>query len=483
MKKKPLFSLIVTNVAIILVIMAGFAWAIYQDSTSYYQLIKEQLVSVVRLASMNIYTEIDDDLTKPLMVSRTMANDTFLIEWALDESSQGATEEQLSRLTAYLNEYHKEYDYNTIFFVSEKSKHYYYQEGVHKVISPQDDHDQWYYMFLESGKTMNMELDTDESEGDNLAIFMNYRVEDENGNLLGVIGVGYDVSGVIAQMEKYQEAYDLKIYLIGNENTVKTTSQGNSEFVTEDEFYSRIHSDSKVQLSKDSDFDIYWDVSQYNNDCIVVKYLDNLDWYLVLEKNMESVKAMFLHNMYKNISSIVIVVVLCSLLTTGIFLFYRRELIKHENTDDLTGLMNRKHFEARAKKLLKKGGAKTLFLFDIDAFKMVNDERGHAFGDKSLALVGTILQAQMKSTGIVARWGGDEFCGVLEVDTQKAKELIEKFMAGIAGEETNLGCLLTVSCGLVAADKDNSLEQLFQMADTSLYCAKKNGGNQVTEYK
>lgn len=483
MKNRPLFSLILTNVAMIMVILAGFAWTIYQDTTSYYKLVKEQLVSVVRLASTNAYTEIEDDLTRPLLVSRTMANDTFLIEWALEEDAQGATPSQLQRLTAYLNQYHKEYSYNTIFFVSDKSQHYYFQDGVHKIISPADDHDQWYYSFLESGNTMHMELDTDESKGNNLAIFMNYRVEDENGSLLGVIGVGYDVSGLVGQMEKFQEAYGLDIYMVGNENTVKVNSQLDTEFITEEDFYSDLHPNSGITLSEDSNFDIYWDTSQYSDHCVVVKYLDNLDWYLVLEKDMASTKAMFLENIYKNIGSILIVVLLCSLFTTGIFLLYRKELIGQENTDDLTGLMNRKHFETKAKKLLKRGGSKTLFIFDIDGFKMVNDERGHAFGDKSLTLVGTILQDHMKANGFVARWGGDEFCGVLEMEPKRAKEVIESFMERLAKEEKNLGCMLTVSCGIVGVEQKTSLEQLFQMADTALYTSKKTGGNKVTEYK
>lgn len=483
MKKKSIMSLLVTNVIVAVVIISGFAWTVYQDSTSYYQLVKEQLESVVRLASTNAYAQIDEDLTKPLMVSRTMANDAFLVEWAHDESIDGATDEQLSRLTTYLNDYYKEYQYNTIFFVSDKSKKYYYQEGVHKTISKDDSHDQWYFSFKESNTTVSMELDTDESEGNSLTFFLNYNVKDSDGNSIGVIGVGYQISDIIEKMEWYEKNYELMIYLVGNERTVKNNSSDKNNFVTEEEFYSIVGDKSEIELAKDSDFKLYWGSSKEDNKCMVVKYLDNLDWYLVIEKDMNTIETMFLDNIYRNIKYIVIVVLLCLMITTGIFRYYHNELVRRENTDELTGLMNRKHFELVVKKFRKKKSVKSLFIFDIDRFKSVNDTYGHNFGDEVLAFVGKVLQKSVTNYGIVARWGGDEFCGILAGDAKMTEKILRDVMSELALEEERLGLLITICCGIVTVDDDTPFNILFEKADKALYQSKKRGTNQISEYR
>lgn len=482
MKKKSIMSLLVTNILVIVVILSGFAWTVYQDSTSYYQLVKEQLESVVRLASTNAYAQIDEDLTKPLMVSRTMANDAFLVEWARNEGVEGATDEQLSRLTTYLNEYYKEYRYNTIFFVSDKSKKYYYQEGVHKTISKEDSHDQWYFSFKESNTTVSMELDSDESKGDSLTIFLNYNVKDSNGNSIGVIGVGYQIFDIIEKMDWYESTYDLTICLVGSESTVKKNSPDKNNFVTEEELYTLIGDKSAVKLSKDSDFELYWGSSKQDNKCIVVKYLDNLDWYLVIEKDMNTIETMFLDNMYKNIKYIAVVVLLCLMITTGIFRYYHNELIKRENTDELTGLINRKHFELVVKKFRKKKTVKSLFVFDIDRFKSVNDTYGHNFGDEVLAFVGKALQKSVANYGVAARWGGDEFCGILAVDAKMTEKILRDVMNEIALEQDHFGLLITICCGIIAVDDDTPFNILFEKADKALYQSKKRGNNQITEY-
>ena len=91
---------------------------------------EELLNSALPLTGKNIYSEIHSDLMRPILVSSSMAADTFLKEWVL-KGEKGAF-----KLTKYLKEIQTNYNFLTAFFVSSNSDYYYYQEGILKKVGP-----------------------------------------------------------------------------------------------------------------------------------------------------------------------------------------------------------------------------------------------------------------------------------------------------------------------------------------------------------
>src|ERR1700691_961613 len=99
------------------------------------------------------------------------------------------------------------------------------------------------------------------------------------------------------------------------------------------------------------------------------------------------------------------------------------EIVHLARHDVLTGLANRAEFNARldeaSKRLKRNGGAVTVMMLDLDAFKAVNDTQGHPAGDQLLVQVGSRLQSTIRDTDVLARLGGDEFAIIQEGETHQ----------------------------------------------------------------
>jgi diguanylate cyclase (GGDEF)-like protein len=162
-----------------------------------------------------------------------------------------------------------------------------------------------------------------------------------------------------------------------------------------------------------------------------------------------------------------------------------QELATH---DELTGLVNRRHMthllEQEHKRSARSGQPFAIALVDIDHFKGVNDQLGHAVGDEVLRNLARQMPLALRSTDIVARWGGEEFL-VLLPDTKLATARIglERLrgravatpMAFVSGEPIRI----TLSAGLVECPADESPVQAIARADRALYDAKSQGRNRV----
>lgn len=119
-------------------------------------------------------------------------------------------------------------------------------------------------------------------------------------------------------------------------------------------------------------------------------------------------------------------------------------------------------------------------MIDIDHFKLVNDKHGHATGDKVLAEVGHRLRDLVRTSDIVGRYGGEEFCIIApETNLAQSELLAERIRRAIESSPCG-GLAVTVSLGIAARDPQTSgVEALIARADSGLYCAKRAGRNRV----
>ena len=152
--------------------------------------------------------------------------------------------------------------------------------------------------------------------------------------------------------------------------------------------------------------------------------------------------------------------------------------------DQLTGLGNRREAEARWPELLKAARAEqsplSVAMLDLDHFKQVNDQHGHAVGDQVLVALATLLQAHTRATDMAARLGGEEFLLVLrDTDAPRAAEVCERLRSCVQAhhwESIAPGLKVTVSIGLTSAPPYDA-ETLSLRADAALYRAKAAGRN------
>jgi diguanylate cyclase (GGDEF)-like protein len=157
-------------------------------------------------------------------------------------------------------------------------------------------------------------------------------------------------------------------------------------------------------------------------------------------------------------------------------------------TDALTGLANRRRLGEFAhqefQRAVRHDLALCVIMLDLDFFKQVNDEYGHAVGDRVLASVGAACRAAVRATDVAARYGGEELCFLLlETDALGGHELAERLRVRISRLmfTTDSGSFhVTASLGVAQREyADASHEEVFARADEALYQAKRDGRDKV----
>lgn len=164
-----------------------------------------------------------------------------------------------------------------------------------------------------------------------------------------------------------------------------------------------------------------------------------------------------------------------------------RKLADAAVRDVLTGAYNRRRFEERfgdeVRRAERYGRGLSLILLDIDRFKSVNDELGHPFGDEALREVALRCGSVVRSTDVLCRYGGEEFCVVLpETEIAHAAALAERLRAACGADPVrHLGMerSLTISLGVAEWRTGEAPSELVSRADLALYSAKRGGRNRV----
>jgi diguanylate cyclase (GGDEF)-like protein len=161
-------------------------------------------------------------------------------------------------------------------------------------------------------------------------------------------------------------------------------------------------------------------------------------------------------------------------------------LTQEARVDNLTGLLNRRGFaECAAAELVRArrdGSSLALVSFDLDNFKVVNDEWGHQIGDRVLVAVSRLIESHLREVDVLARVGGEEFLALLpdtDVDAgQLVAERVRSSLVEWRGPDPGLP-KVTVSAGVAAAAAPADIEQLLKAADRGLYAAKGSGRNRT----
>jgi diguanylate cyclase (GGDEF)-like protein len=166
----------------------------------------------------------------------------------------------------------------------------------------------------------------------------------------------------------------------------------------------------------------------------------------------------------------------------------RRAVERQALVDGLTGIANRRQCEealtaeiARAERL---GSTLTLMLADLDDFKAVNDDHGHAVGDDVLRTFAGVLRATVRDSDLAGRWGGEEFLVLLpgagavgagQLADRVREAFAERSSIGRDGEAVSVTC----SFGVAQYRPGDGQRELFAAADRALYQAKRAGKNRV----
>jgi diguanylate cyclase (GGDEF)-like protein len=162
-------------------------------------------------------------------------------------------------------------------------------------------------------------------------------------------------------------------------------------------------------------------------------------------------------------------------------------LHRDAHEDPLTGLNNRRRIDQDLPRLIAEmraqGHPLHLAVLDVDWFKQVNDQHGHAVGDAVLREVAQILQERLRTRDLAARLGGEEFVlALVDATPEMAHDICERLRLAVQENDWAMlaaGLQVTVSIGIAAVGPQDEAPQALQRADEALYRAKHGGRNRV----
>ncbi|BCS89397.1 sensor domain-containing diguanylate cyclase [Pseudodesulfovibrio sediminis] len=455
--------------ALTLILLSSFVVTSLINYTVTRDAVREELLnSSLPLTGKNIYSEIQTAMMRPIMVSSSMANDTFLKDWVLN----GEKDEE--EITRYLSRLKEKYNFITAFFVSATTDKYYYQDGILKEIGPRDPHDIWYYAFVRSKKEYNLDVDSNEAEGGTLTIFINFRVEDKNGRLLGVAGVGVNLSTALKLLAKARKEYHREIYLVDQDGLV----QVHQDIRRIEKYYitkaGGIRDVAQAILSKHGEqVSTEYDWEQ-DHILLSARYIPELQWHLIVEQNEEDALTSARENMIRTLIVGGIASFLIIILCVVTINHFQSRLEKLVLTDPLTGAANRRaldsRFEQSAYKSDRYDAMFSAIIIDLNNFKKINDSYGHVMGDKVLKHVAGTMTSTVRPTDLLARWGGDEFIILMDGNTDDARVLATRIRA--ATSQTPFSFPVSFSYGIAQYEEGDDIDSLTQRADQMLYEAK-----------
>ncbi|MCS3902749.1 diguanylate cyclase (GGDEF)-like protein [Methylohalomonas lacus] len=431
------------------------------------------------LTSDNIYSEIRRDLLRSILISSLMAHDTFVRDWTL------SGEENPEAIVRYLSEIRQKHETITAFFVSDRTRNYYHPDGIIKQVDADDPADSWYFRIREMNDPYEINIDNDTADRQRVNIFINYRVNDYQGNFIGVTGIGLSVDAVADLIASYQKRYGRQIYFVDRDGKVVLNG---TDFSGPRQLHERAGiGRHATQVLTSPGMSFTYQRPDGHTIHVNTRLISEFDWYLVVEQDEHAAETRIRNTLIANILVSLAITIL--VLTVAHFMVrgYQRRLEEMATTDKLTGAANRQVFDMIFDHVIKtarrRNEAVTLITLDIDHFKEVNDNHGHQAGDQVIRQIADVIRQHTRDTDTLCRWGGEEFLLLLsDCSLANARERAESIRAAINSEIIQVGnhaIGVTVSLGLAEYRHNEDMATFISRADKALYAAKSRGRDQV----
>ncbi|WP_065201923.1 sensor domain-containing diguanylate cyclase [Chromobacterium subtsugae] len=433
------------------------------------------------LTGDTIFSQIDQGILRPLSVAALMAHDTFLADWM--QNGEISPE----RASRYLSAINGGNGISGSFLVSERSRRYYYAGGIHKIVSAANPHDAWYFRCRGMRQDHEINLDRDMTNGGQATMFINHRMLDDQGRLLGVIGVGLPLDQLARQLAAHEQRFRRRIYFIDRAGRVMLSSSRAFPSGKRLQELPGLSALSPAILSgREAPQRLEYSLDG-NRYLLTSRFLPELGWHLLVEQNasraLQPLRASLLANLAIN-SAILLLVVMAVLATLQ---RHQRKLRQLATTDQLTGCLNRLAFLDLLPGWLRHcqriGAIPQLLMLDIDHFKQANDRYGHQVGDRLLQETAELLRSQLRGNDLLIRWGGEEFMvlvashGLDDSLAERLRSIVARHLMQGAPDKLTI----TISVGIGLWQPPETLEAAIDRVDQALYAAKQAGRNRVCQ--
>ena len=469
---------ILVQISVLLTIVAvGISMANYYISLKQS---KEQLKTIsLPLSLDNIYTEIQKNVVQPYLVSSMMANDTFVQSWLKNK------DEDESQIIEYLSAVKNKYNMFSTFLVSNITKKYYTQDKFIEKVDPKNEHNQWYFQFINDQNIHEINIDSNKNLSNSLMMFINYKILDSKYKLIGATGVALKTHYINNMLKNFRQKYGFKVTFFNQKGEVVLSEKDYND-------YKSINSSDLLKPLKEKIISKISNIVEFEQDnekyIIHTKYIKELNLYLTIEVKLSDYTSNTMEILYFNLLASLCIVLFIVIVLYRIIHKHSEKLENMAFVDPLTNIYNRRFFLTKLNDtIVSSNNNKQTFciaFLDIDNFKEINDTKGHHIGDEVLEEISKLLKESIRKVDTIARWGGEEIVILFSnTDISNGQILAEKLRVLIENNikiQEILSYNLTACIGLTQFKQNDDVDSIIKRSDDAMYLSKGTGKNKVT---
>lgn len=450
----------------IMVVLGCFFISTILSLYSLHSIIHDKQYVTNKLLASRIYDSLQAELIKPYIVSQTLQQDNFLIDWLKTEPPVNDYNKSIE-LRTHLHHIEKNTNCDAVYIISDKSLNLYTHSGILRKLHPdRNEQDQWYSFYRNNTASTSMKVTLDDASRQ-MACFVNSRLEDENGQFLGICLVCINVNRLQQIIKQYENTYNIKIALTDANGLVQVdTNPANIKSNTIENL--------PIEQASNGDY-VIQSIDDSHNLHTITKHIDNLDWYLVVQQSFgiddQDVANLFMLNM-----SAAIIILLIVILCIRLIVWRQNHLVAISYTDALTNLSNRQKLNQDIQELYSSELPDELVIisFDVNNLKEANDGWGHAAGDELISAAASCIHNAFSDYGSCYRIGGDEFLAICQISRQKLTKLFSQFRQQTDSWQGHLISAVSISYGyaIKADHPEATIQELINLADKNMYLHK-----------
>lgn len=328
-------KLLKTNILVSIILIVGFSLTAMLSYQANYKASLDNIEQVSSLTAEGIYYQLTSMFAKPVNVSLTMAHDSLLVNHLSEEEKYFGNEKYIQTTQKYLKIYQERYGFDSVFLASAITKNYYNFRGLDRVLNKDNPENIWFFSLLESNQDYSLNIDNDEVKGaDNaITVFVNCKVKDHSGNVLGIIGVGMRIEHLKELLLSYEKKFKLETYLIDKKGTIEiSTTYTGYEEKNWFEIYGQ-NSIKKDILAWKEDFanlEMWTESSEspIDKNYIVTRYIPELSWHLIVKQNTGRLISEMRHNLFQVCLIITFIILIVLVVITAVIRNFNKQITK-----------------------------------------------------------------------------------------------------------------------------------------------------------
>ncbi|MGS2719167.1 sensor domain-containing diguanylate cyclase [Paraglaciecola aestuariivivens] len=413
-----------------------------------------------------------EQLMQPLHISQTLAKSQELIDL------MRAPHNNETQIFSMLKRLNREFSLN-FFIASELSRIQYDSTG--KSLELIEGKVDWYFRYKAQDTTAMADI----GQWQNPQFYIDLKIYDQQGQFLGVFGVGKSLQEFTEVFSEYKKTYGYDFIFVDQNKDITLTSD--PELLIQGVTFKNLADLAWFQaLSEEQQ------AASLNNLLLQVNGQEALiaelniqpfDWTLYIITPLHLRQTEISRAFIISIVTLLVVIFGLFLLIYNLLYYFKKDIQKVKEIDILTELANRNNISLKFEELMYEKHSVSLVLIDLDNFKAINETHGRKAGDIVLRQVANMLQSHIRPDDILGRWGGEEFLLLLpNTGPHEAVEICQELCTKVSAMTITTGTIsiqITASFGVSFTATPRTMSEVMAAADDALFAAKRDGRNLV----